>query len=409
MAFRTAHCLILAASCMAGAGLSLAWPGPDRAEAQDMRLASASGSAASVPLPDKRPPPPPDASAEAVLPPGAATPAELRKLPTKELFASVTTPSKGRARPIGFYTHGCMAGARALPMNGPDWQVMRPSRDRNWGTPELVRYIERFASDARAKDGWPGLLVGDMAQPRGGPMLNGHGSHQVGLDVDIWFTPMPNHILSARERETMMATSMLKDPFDVDPKRWTPAYTQLVKRAVSYPQVARVFVHPAIKKVLCEQAGSDKSWLGKVRPWWGHYSHMHIRLKCPPGAAHCEKQTPVTGADGCGKELDNWFAMLKRAEINKLKEKRNPPRPAPTRPPKTLAALPSQCTQVLLADGNHPPAEPLKDPVVERVLASKDASPPAPNPTASELAKLLMDGKTQVSAGFMPLPDRAPR
>jgi murein endopeptidase len=33
-----------------------------------------------------------------------------------------------------------------------------------------------------------GLLIGDMSQPRDGPMLYGHSSHQIGLDVDI--TPM---------------------------------------------------------------------------------------------------------------------------------------------------------------------------------------------------------------------------
>ena len=36
-----------------------------------------------------------------------------------------------------------------------------------------------------------GFSVGDMSQPRGGPMVTGHSSHQIGLDVDIWLTPMP--------------------------------------------------------------------------------------------------------------------------------------------------------------------------------------------------------------------------
>ena len=51
--------------------------------------------------------------------------------------------------------------------------------------------------------GWNGLLIGDMSQPRGGPMLNGHSSHQIGLDVDIWFTPMPDHELSPEERDVI--------------------------------------------------------------------------------------------------------------------------------------------------------------------------------------------------------------
>ena len=40
-----------------------------------------------------------------------------------------------RPRSIGYYTHGCLAGGVALPINGPTWQVMRLSRNRNWGHP----------------------------------------------------------------------------------------------------------------------------------------------------------------------------------------------------------------------------------------------------------------------------------
>ena len=64
-----------------------------------------------------------------------------------------------------------MAGGAALPVDGPAWQVMRLSRNRNWGHPDLVALVERLAIEAKEKDGWNGLLVGDLAQPRGGPML----------------------------------------------------------------------------------------------------------------------------------------------------------------------------------------------------------------------------------------------
>jgi penicillin-insensitive murein endopeptidase len=192
---------------------------------------------------------------------------KAQELPASELFGSVTVPAPLASRSIGSYAKGCLAGAVALPINGPDWQVMRVSRNRNWGNPRLLDFLEQFAKDARALDGWPGLLVGDMSQPRGGPMITGHSSHQIGLDVDIWLTPMPDRILAPAERENMSAVSMLKDPFTVDPDKWTPLNTKLIKRAASYPEVDRIFVHPAIKKVLCEQAGSDRAWLTKVRPW----------------------------------------------------------------------------------------------------------------------------------------------
>ena len=166
----------------------------------------------------------------------------------RDLFGAATAPAPLAARAIGSYAKGCLAGGVSLPINGPDWQVMRLSRNRNWGTPELLDFLEKFASDARGLDGWPGLLVGDMSQPRGGPMLNGHTSHQVGLDVDIWLTPMPDRILTPQEREDITAVSMLKDPFNVDPNVFTLEQIKLIRRAALSPQVARIFVHPAIKK-----------------------------------------------------------------------------------------------------------------------------------------------------------------
>ncbi|MGD0532147.1 MAG: penicillin-insensitive murein endopeptidase [Methyloceanibacter sp.] len=263
--------------------------------------------------------------------------------PAEELFGAVAAPAPLAARAIGTYARGCLAGGVALPINGPDWQVMRLSRNRNWGHPRLLSYLERLANDARALDGWPGLLVGDMAQPRGGPMINGHESHQIGLDADIWLTPMPNRVLTRQERENLTATSMLKDPFTVDMKLWTPFHTRLIKRAASYPEVERIFVHPAIKQVLCEEAGADRAWLGKVRPWWGHYYHFHVRIACPPGSVGCVGQTPVSGDDGCGTELDDWFRKLRQAE----RKPATPSEAEPTKTALTLDDLPPECRTVL--------------------------------------------------------------
>ncbi len=169
------------------------------------------------------------------------------KTPARELFGRKTTPDPTTPRSIGFYSHGCLAGAVALPINGQTWQVMRLSRNRNWGHPKLIAFLERLAANAK-KVGWNGLLVGDMSQPRGGPMLTGHSSHQIGLDADIWFTPMPDHKLSREEREFMLATMMVRDDrLDVDPKVWTPTHTELIRVAAEDPAVERIFVNAAIK------------------------------------------------------------------------------------------------------------------------------------------------------------------
>ncbi len=271
----------------------------------------------------------------------------------KALFGKVTGPTPVEARSIGFYTRGCLAGASQLPVNGPTWQVMRLSRNRYWGMPELVAYLERLANDAQTKEGWPGLLVGDMSQPRGGPMVTGHTSHQVGLDVDIWFDPMPGRTLSAEERETMSATSYIKAGTNVelDKTRWTEAHSRLIRRAASYPEVQRVFVNPGIKRELCRWAGSDRAWLSKVRPWYKHDDHLHVRLRCPPGMGGCKPQDPPPADDGCGDNLAWWLSP----------ERYKPPKgPITYAPELTMADLPKACTGVLTANPAGLPADALK-------------------------------------------------
>jgi len=236
--------------------------------------------------------------------------AMLARLPAdaaKRVFGLESSPAPGPARPIGDYTKGCVAGAVQLPADGPTWQVMRPSRNRAWGHPLLIAYLERVAASLPAA-GWPGLLVGDIGQPRGGPMLTGHASHQVGLDADIWFTPMPDRRLSAVERDNMPATDLVNaDGSGVDPRVWRPQYRQLLETFAKQPEVERIFVNPAIKRALCRDAGTDRSWLERVRPWWGHNYHFHVRLACPRGEPECHSQEPPPSGDGCGADLDWWF------------------------------------------------------------------------------------------------------
>jgi penicillin-insensitive murein endopeptidase len=269
--------------------------------------------------------------------------------PAKKLFSEVSVPSPGASRAVGSYAEGCLAGAVALPADGPHWAAMRPSRNRAWGTPQLVSYIETLANDA-AKDGWPGLLVGDMAQPRGGPMPSGHASHQIGLDVDIWYLPLPDHLMTVQERETVEAPSVLvPGKLEADPAKWTPARTALLKRAASYPDVARIFVSAAIKKTMCQTVTGDRAWMSKIRPWTGHDDHFHVRLTCPAGMASCVNQAPVDPGDGCGADLAEWF---KPAPPEK------PPAPPFSLPPEvTLADLPAACTPILTsAPGGLPPS-----------------------------------------------------
>jgi len=261
----------------------------------------------------------------------------------KELFGRKGQPAALAPRAIGFYAKGCLAGGEALPINGPTWQVMRLSRNRNWGHPELIALLERLAAKVHKAAGWPGLLMGDMAQPRGGPMITGHASHQIGLDADIWLTPMPNRMLSRNEREEMSAVNMVATSrLDIDHRVWTPKHLQVIRAAAEEPEVERIFVNAAIKKALCREAGGNRAWLSKVRPMYGHDYHFHVRIKCPPGNSECTPQEPPAATDGCGHELDYWFS-------DAVLHPKPPPTPPKPKPPLTLADLPAACKQVLRA------------------------------------------------------------
>jgi penicillin-insensitive murein DD-endopeptidase len=270
-----------------------------------------------------------------------------------ELFSHVQLPSPRPARAIGYYSQGCLAGAIELPQKGPNWQVMRPSRNRNWGHPELVSFIARLATSVTVHTGWPGILVGDMAQPRGGPLPFGHASHQIGLDVDIWFQPMPKGSMSTAQADTIPTISVVAPNGDqLDPNTWQPADRTLIRLAAEQPEVERVFVNPAIKKALCEtRAFEGEGWIRKVRPWYGHRSHMHVRLKCPSGSADCKEQTPVPEGDGCSKTLDEWFSP---PDVLSTLQRLITPRQE--KPPMLIRDLPSGCASVLRAANENPSA-----------------------------------------------------
>jgi penicillin-insensitive murein endopeptidase len=263
-------------------------------------------------------------------------------VPAKELFGRATAASQEAPRVHGFYAKGCLSGAQQLPIDGDAWQVMRLSRNRNWGHPALVSFITSTARELRAQNIWPGFLVGDMAQPRGGPMRTGHASHQSGLDADIWLRPMPEQRYTLQEREELPSLLVVRsDKLDIDEKAWTPRHLDMLRAVAEKPQVQRIFVNPAIKKAICRDARGDRSWLSKVRPMYGHDYHFHIRLNCPAGEASCTKQDAVPEGDGCDASLAWWFSD----EVLHPKPKPD----AKPKPPMTMAALPKECRAVLNA------------------------------------------------------------
>jgi penicillin-insensitive murein endopeptidase len=273
----------------------------------------------------------------------------------RQLFGAAATPSQGASEPIGSYARGCGAGLVALPETGPTWQAMRLNRNRNWGQPVLVAYLEDLSAYAATLPGWKGLYIGDMSQPRGGPMTGGHASHQIGLDADVWMLPASTLGLSRKARENISSISIRTEDQTRVNGNWTPQHAALLRAAASDPRVERVFVAAAAKIAMCATATrADKGWLQKIRPIYGHNEHFHVRLKCPPGATLCETQKPTVaelsqGGNGCDDTLNWWVTTY-------LQELRQPPkRPAhPAPPPKTaktyvMSDLPPQCRNVLSA------------------------------------------------------------
>jgi penicillin-insensitive murein endopeptidase len=276
-------------------------------------------------------------------------PLALDTAPAKQLFGAERLPNTLKSRSIGFYAKGCLAGAKPLSIDGPAWQVMRLSRNRNWGHPALIATLEKLAAKVKTETKWPGLLVGDISQPRGGPMLTGHASHQIGLDADVWLNPMPKKTLTPREREDISAVALNNDKFsDIDPKVWTPEHLKVIRLAAKMPGVERVLVNPVIKKQLCREADGDRSWLAKVRPYWGHNYHMHIRIGCPAGSDICKPQNAIPGDEECGAPLDAWLKKVRKPDFPPPPPK-DKPKPAPPPKPIMLKDLPGECRLVLEA------------------------------------------------------------
>jgi len=259
----------------------------------------------------------------------------------KEQFGAKRSGSPERSAPHGSYAKGCLAGGEQLAETGPTWQAMRLSRNRNWGHPETLDFVRDLSKFAAKQRGWKGLYIGDLSQPRGGPMLTGHRSHQIGLDADIWMLPPKRLNLSAQERENLSSISTRRAGGAYVNQNWTAQHHAILKAAASDKRVARIFVFPGAKVQMCKDAKGDRRWLRKIRPWWGHHYHFHVRLACPRGARNCVDQAAPPAGDGCA-DAEQWVRNIL-----------NPPAPDPNAPaPKprreyVLSDLPKQCSNTL--------------------------------------------------------------
>ena len=273
-----------------------------------------------------------------------------------KLFGGKPKASRQTPAAIGSYAKGCLAGGVALPESGPTWQAMRLSRNRNWGHPETIQFLKDLSVKAAQQPGWAGLYIGDISQPRGGPMLSGHQSHQMGLDADIWLYKPTRLNLTRGERESLSSTNVRAKSQRTVNSNWSQQHANILKAAAQDPRVDRIFITAPAKIWLCENTRGNRKWLQKIRPLYGHNTHFHVRLKCPKGLKGCVTQKPTVaqisnGGDGCDKTLQWWVT-----------DYLNPPKVKPSTKPKkkvkkkrgarqfTMADLPRQCQGVLASN-----------------------------------------------------------
>ena len=243
-------------------------------------------------------------------------------------------PVEGKALAIGKYTNGCIIGAQPLPFKGTGFQTIRIIKNRFYGHPNMIAYLKHLGQRVHQAH-LPDMLVGDIAMPAGGRFLTGHRSHQMGLDADIWFRMGKMSKKEAYNPAGMAVLMVDRKTKKVIDEVWSKNQEQLLKLAASDNQVARIFVNPAIKIKLCETVKGDRHWLHKIRPWFGHDAHFHIRLHCPKDAQYCTEQAPIPKGDGCDATLYSW---LKPAP-----KKTGPSKPVVIPPPPPL------CQQILTA------------------------------------------------------------
>jgi penicillin-insensitive murein endopeptidase len=272
-----------------------------------------------------------DAGAVNAGAPDAAAPARDRRF-VAEQWQAQRVPAAGPALSIGACSSGCLQGAAMLPASGRGYEALRLGRNRRFGHPSLVAYIQRLARSV-SRDNLGLIVVGDLSQPRGGPTPTGHRSHQTGLDADIGYLAPPGAHpgLSAKMREQLSPPAVVDAKTHQKTAAWTPKILKLLALAAGDPAVDRIFVDPGIKKIACADPTAAKAaWQGRLRPWWNHHDHFHVRLRCPADSPLCVPQDPPPD-DGCGASLAWWFTG--DAEATRTKKKEADAQAEPALPP----------------------------------------------------------------------------
>ncbi len=230
----------------------------------------------------------------------------MSKAPRSEDFVANLIDSK-KSESIGSYSSGSLKNAVKFPASGTGFVMIRRKRERYFGNEAALNWLVQFG-EVISQAGLRPVLVGDVSKREGGRVRKDHASHQNGLDIDIWFE---NPRRFNREGDKDPPTLVYKQKVN---ERFGARHLLLLEFAARSPLVERIFVNYAIKRALCDSVVGDRSWLYKIRPWWGHDSHFHVRLPCPKSSPNCVPQEPLDPQnETCGDEVE-WFATHRKGQ-----------------------------------------------------------------------------------------------
>ena len=177
-----------------------------------------------------------------------------------------------RSRALGLPWDGRLVRGVRLPPEGRHYFTWDPVAHRapnrwwrRYGTDLLIRKLLRIArAHRRAHPEAPRVAVGDLSRPRGGDFGErfgglGHGSHQNGLDVDVYYPRRDR-----RERQAFRVRQ-------IDRRLAQDLVDRFVRAGAVY-----VFVGPRT-----DLRGARRVVQGLVH----HDDHMHVRIR-PRRRAH---------------------------------------------------------------------------------------------------------------------------
>jgi penicillin-insensitive murein endopeptidase len=228
------------------------------------------------------------------------------------------------------------------------------SRNKFWGHRSAHSFIEDLGR--KLNPAGMSILVADVSMPRGGPFTWDHASHQIGLDIDVEYLLDPRSSqrpLTIEERERLPKYYLADtDANDIIPENWSEKHVTMLRAAAEDPRTLMIFVHPSIKRKICQTPSNRQTWLAKIQPWWGHHEHFHVRLKCPADGSspNCKPKLEPTEI-GCDSEELAWWFSDEWRKIYEARKKWQKDNPNPT--PEPLPALPSQCQTILKENGNR--------------------------------------------------------